>query len=102
MTTSTLETVSGLVERINATGTGVKVPGQWLNISQYHALAELPKLGQRVEVQVQRTYGQSEQRGKQQPVQSKAKRRAKGKPTRAEVLARLNELTELARRGRLR
>ncbi len=47
MTTSTLETVSGVVEQINATGTGVKVPGQWLNISQYHAL---PKLGQRVEV----------------------------------------------------
>ena len=54
MTTSTLETISGLVEQINAKQTGIKVAGQWLNISQYHPLAELPKAGQRVDVQVER------------------------------------------------
>ena len=50
-----IEAVTGLVERINDKGTGVKVNGEWLNISAYHALAELPKAGQRVEVQVERT-----------------------------------------------
>ena len=54
MTTPTLETVSGLVEQINAKQTGIKVAGQWLNISQYHPLAELPQAGQRVDVQVER------------------------------------------------
>jgi len=39
-----LETVSGLVEHINARGTGIKVAGRWLNVSQYYALVELPKL----------------------------------------------------------
>jgi hypothetical protein len=55
MATKNLETVSGLVEQINANRTGVKVGGQWLNISQYHALAELPTPGQRVDVQVEKT-----------------------------------------------
>lgn len=55
MTAPTLESVTGLVEQINAKGTGIKVAGQWLNVSQYHALAELPKLGQRANVQVART-----------------------------------------------
>src|SRR6266851_88191 len=55
MATKQLETVSGLVEQINAKQTGIKVAGEWLNISQYHPLAELPKPGQRVNVQVERT-----------------------------------------------
>src|SRR5258707_13438420 len=50
-----IEAVTGLVERINDKGTGVRVNGEWLNISAYHALAELPRAGQRVEVQVERT-----------------------------------------------
>src|SRR6266851_6147817 len=50
-----IEAVTGLVERLNDKGTGVKVNGEWLNISAYHALADLPKAGQRVEVQVERT-----------------------------------------------
>jgi hypothetical protein len=55
MTAPTIETVSGLVEQINSKRTGLKVNGEWLNISQYHALAELPQAGQRVDVQVART-----------------------------------------------
>jgi hypothetical protein len=55
MATKNLETVSGLVEQINAKRTGVKVAGEWLNISQYHPLAELPTPGQRVDVQVEKT-----------------------------------------------
>src|SRR4029077_19539998 len=55
MATKILETVSGLVEQINARQTGVKVAGQWLNISQYHPLADLPTPGQRVDVQVEKT-----------------------------------------------
>ena len=55
MTAPTLETITGLVEQVNAKGTGIKVDGQWLNVSQYHAIGELPQLGQRVETQVQRT-----------------------------------------------
>jgi hypothetical protein len=55
VTTPTLESITGLVEAINAKGTGIKVAGQWANVSAYHAIAELPKLGQRVEALVQRT-----------------------------------------------
>jgi len=55
MATKNLETVSGLVEQVNAKQTGIKVAGEWLNISQYHPLTELPKPGQRVDVQVERT-----------------------------------------------
>jgi hypothetical protein len=55
MTAPTLESITGLVEAINAKGTGIKVAGQWANVSAYHALAELPKLGQRIEAWVQRT-----------------------------------------------
>jgi hypothetical protein len=55
MVTKQLETVSGLVEQINAKQTGIKVAGEWLNISQYHPLTELPKPGHRVNVQVERT-----------------------------------------------
>jgi hypothetical protein len=55
MATKNLETVSGLVEQINARRTGIKVAGEWLNVSQYHALADLPTPGQRVDVQVEKT-----------------------------------------------
>jgi hypothetical protein len=47
------ETVSGLVELVNARRTGIRVAGQWLNVSHWHPLAELPRPGQRVDVQVQ-------------------------------------------------
>ena len=55
MTAPTIETVTGLVEQINSKQTGIKVGGEWLNISRYHALTELPDRGQRVDVQVART-----------------------------------------------
>lgn len=55
MATKQLETVTGLVEQVNANGTGVKVGGQWLNVSQYRPLAQLPEVGQRVNVEVERT-----------------------------------------------
>src|ERR1051326_9214997 len=50
-----IEMVTGLVERINEKGTGIKVDGAWCNVSMYHALAEMPKVGQRVSLQVERT-----------------------------------------------
>jgi hypothetical protein len=50
-----LDTVSGLVEQINAKRTGIKVAGEWLNISAYHPLSEIPTPGQRVDVQVEKT-----------------------------------------------
>ena len=49
-----LETVTGLVEQVNQKGTGIKVAGEWLNASQFHAVT-LPQAGQRVGVQVERT-----------------------------------------------
>jgi hypothetical protein len=55
MATKNLETVSGLVEQINAKRTGIKVSGEWLNISQYHPFEQLPQPGQRVDVQVEKT-----------------------------------------------
>jgi hypothetical protein len=55
MTATTIETITGLVEQINSKRTGIKVSGEWLTISQYHALAQLPECGQRVDVQVART-----------------------------------------------
>src|SRR6478609_5003873 len=50
-----VEIVTGVVDQINAKQTGIKVNGEWLNISQYRALAELPAPGQRVEVQIEQT-----------------------------------------------
>jgi hypothetical protein len=55
MAAKNLETVSGLVEQINAQRTGLKVGGQWLNVSQFRPIAELPTPGQRVDVQVEKT-----------------------------------------------
>jgi hypothetical protein len=48
MATKNIETATGLVEQINANRTGIKVGGQWLNISQYRPIPELPTPGQRV------------------------------------------------------
>jgi len=42
MATKDVETVTDLVEQVNAKQTGIKVAGQWLTVSQYHALAQLP------------------------------------------------------------
>ena len=53
MATKHLETLTGVVEATN--DKGIKVQGVWANYSQYHPLTELPKPGQRVNVQVERT-----------------------------------------------
>ena len=58
MATSTskpLETIVGVVEQINAKRTGIKIGGEWLNISQYHAIDPMPQPGHSVEVQVDRS-----------------------------------------------
>ncbi|HEY2200353.1 MAG TPA: hypothetical protein VGH56_00585 [Solirubrobacteraceae bacterium] len=54
-TPKNLVTISGAVEQINAKGTGIKVLGEWLNISQYHPIAPMPTAGELVEVQVETT-----------------------------------------------
>jgi hypothetical protein len=48
-----LVTISGAVEQVN--GKGVKVLGEWLNVSQYRPIAPLPAAGELVEVQVEQT-----------------------------------------------
>jgi hypothetical protein len=56
MSAKQLELVSGLVERISEKGTGIKVGGEWCNASQYVTPPlEMPKPGQRVNLQVERT-----------------------------------------------
>lgn len=55
MATKQLESVGGAVEQVNAKGTGIRVLGEWLNISQYHPIAVMPTPGELVEVQVERT-----------------------------------------------
>ena len=51
-----LEAITSLVERINEKGTGIKVNGEWVNASQYvDPPIEMPKVGQRVNLQVERT-----------------------------------------------
>src|SRR5690349_18844431 len=55
MVVSNLEPVAGLVERVNPRGIKLLGAPDWLNISQYHPLAQLPIAGQRVDAQVQRT-----------------------------------------------
>jgi hypothetical protein len=52
-TPKNLVTLSGVVEQVNAKGTGIKVLGEWLNISQYHPIAPMPTPGEFVEVQVE-------------------------------------------------
>jgi hypothetical protein len=56
MAAKVLETVTGLVERINDKGTGIRIGTEWRNASQYVTPPlEMPKLGQRVNLQVERT-----------------------------------------------
>jgi hypothetical protein len=55
MATKQLVTPSGAVEQVNAKGTGIKVLGEWLNISQYHPIANMPTPGELVDVQVEQT-----------------------------------------------
>jgi hypothetical protein len=53
-----LDVVTGLVERINDKGTGLRLNGEWANSSQYaNPLIEMPKVGQRVNMTVERTDG---------------------------------------------
>ena len=53
MASKQLVTISGAVEQVN--GKGVKVLGEWLNLSQYHPITPLPTAGELVEVQVEQT-----------------------------------------------
>ena len=53
MASKQLVTISGAVEQVN--GKGVKVRGEWLNLSQYHPITPLPTAGELVEVQVEQT-----------------------------------------------
>ena len=55
MATKELETTSGVVEQLNAKGTGIKVLGAWLNVSQYHPINPMPTGGQLVECTIERT-----------------------------------------------
>jgi hypothetical protein len=51
-----LDVITGLVERINDKGTGLRVNREWANVSQYITPPiEMPKPGQRVNLQVERT-----------------------------------------------
>lgn len=50
-----LETLSGTCEQVNAKGTGIKVIGEWLNVSQYHPIAVMPTPGELVEVTIERS-----------------------------------------------
>jgi hypothetical protein len=50
-----LVSLSGAVEQVNAKGTGIKLLGEWLNISQYHPITPMPTPGELVEVQVEQT-----------------------------------------------
>ncbi|MBV9322858.1 MAG: hypothetical protein JO352_03600 [Chloroflexi bacterium] len=50
-----LETISGTVEQVNAKGTGIKVAGEWLNVSNYHPVAEMPTPGELVECTIERS-----------------------------------------------
>jgi hypothetical protein len=54
-TPKNLETISGSVEQVNAKGTGIKVLGEWLKVSQFHPIANMPTAGELVEVQVETT-----------------------------------------------
>jgi hypothetical protein len=53
MASKQLVTISGAVEQVN--GKGVKVLGEWLNVSQYHPITPMPTAGDLVEVQVEQT-----------------------------------------------
>jgi hypothetical protein len=55
MASKQLVTLSGAVEQVNAKGNGIKLLGEWLNISQYHPINPMPTPGELVEVQVEQT-----------------------------------------------
>lgn len=55
MSAKQLVTLSGAVEQVNAKGTGIKVLGEWLNLSQFHPVSPMPTPGELVEVQVETT-----------------------------------------------
>ena len=55
MASKQLVTLSGAVEQVNAKGTGIKLLGEWLNVSQYHPITPMPSAGELVEVQVETT-----------------------------------------------
>jgi hypothetical protein len=50
-----LATISGPVEQVNAKSTGIKLLGEWLNISQYHPINPMPTPGELVEVQIEQS-----------------------------------------------
>jgi hypothetical protein len=51
MSSRQLVTISGAVAQVNSKG--VKVRGEWLNVSQYHPITPMPCAGGLVEVQVE-------------------------------------------------
>jgi len=53
MSSKQLVTISGAVEQVN--GKGIKVVGDWLNISQFHPIYPMPTAGELVEVQAEQT-----------------------------------------------
>ena len=55
MASKQLETINGTVEQVNAKQTGIKVAGEWLNLSMYHPVSVMPPPGELVEVQVERS-----------------------------------------------
>jgi len=55
MAAKQLVTLSGAVELVNSKGTGIKVLGEWLNLSQFHPVAIMPTPGELLECQVERT-----------------------------------------------
>jgi hypothetical protein len=55
MSAKQLVSLSGAVEQVNAKGTGIKLLGEWLNVSQYHPISPMPTPGELVEVQVEQT-----------------------------------------------
>jgi hypothetical protein len=52
-----LESVSGAVTQINSKKNGIRVQGfdDWLNVSQFRPVAEMPSVGELVEVQFEQT-----------------------------------------------
>ena len=55
MASKQVVTLSGAVEQVNAKGTGIKLLGEWLNVSQYHPITPMPTPGELVEVVVEQT-----------------------------------------------
>ena len=53
MASKQLVTLSGAVEQVNTRG--IKLLGEWLNVSQYHPISPMPTPGELVEVVVETT-----------------------------------------------